>query len=136
MPTARINGINIYYEMYGDRFPLVFSYGLGGNTGMWAGQIDAFSRHYRFIVWDPRGHGSSDSPPEKEQYGMGISAEDLHGLLNHLDIERAVVGGLSMGGGIAAGFAVAYPERAAALLIIDSASALGLAMKPAMRQMR
>ena len=136
MPSVPINGINIYYEMYGDGFPLVFAYGLGGHTGMWAGQIDAFSRDYRFIVWDPRGHGKSDSPPNREQYGMQVSAEDLHGLLNHLDIEHAFVGGLSMGGGIATRFAVAHPERVAALLIIDSASASGLTMKPEMRQMR
>ena len=136
MPTARINDIDLYYEIHGTGFPLVFAYGLGGSTDMWAGQIDAFSKHYRFIVWDPRGHGKSDSPPGCEQYGMQISAEDLHGLLDHLGIEKAFVGGLSMGGGIATRFAVSYPERTAALLIIDSASASGLSMKPAMRKMR
>jgi 3-oxoadipate enol-lactonase len=136
MPTARINDIDIYYEDYGSGFPLVFAYGLGGNTGMWAGQIDAFSERYRFIAWDPRGHGGSDSPPENGQYGMQVSAEDLRGLLDHLQIERAFVGGLSMGGGIATRFAVSYPERVAALLIVDSASASGMGTKPEMRRMR
>lgn len=136
MPLARINGINIYHEIFGKGFPLVLAYGLGGHTGMWAGQIDAFSEHYRFVVWDPRGHGKSDSPPAREQYGMQISAEDLRGLLDHLNIEQAFVGGLSMGGAIATRFAMAHPDRVAALLIIDSASASGLAVKPAMRQMR
>src|SRR6266568_6877014 len=60
MATVRINDVNIYYESHGSGFPLVFVYGLGGNTGMWAGQIDAFAPHYRFIVWDPRGHGKSE----------------------------------------------------------------------------
>ena len=82
---------------------------------MWAGQIDAFSKDYRFIVWDPRGHGKSESPPHRKQYGLRISAEDLYGLMNHLGIEKAYVGGLSMGGGIATRFAMAYPERVAAL---------------------
>ena len=136
MPHASINGISIYYESHGSGFPLVFAYGLGGNTGEWSGQVPAFSQRYRFIVWDPRGHGKSESPPHADQYGMQTSAEDLHGLLDHLGIERAYVGGLSMGGGIAARFAVAYPERVAGLLIIDSASASGLPTPPTMRAMR
>lgn len=136
MPTVSINGANIYYESHGNGFPLVFAYGLGGNSGMWAGQIDAFARHYRFITWDPRGHGKSESPPQPEQYGLEVSVQDLHGLLNHLGIEKAYVGGLSMGGGIATRFALAYPERVSALLIIDSASASGLPMPSPMRAMR
>lgn len=136
MPTVRVNDVNIYYESHGNGFPLVFAYGLGGNTGLWAGQIDALAQHYRFIIWDPRGHGKSESPPQREQYGQEISARDLHGLLDHLDIEKAYVGGLSMGGGIAARFALSYPERVAALLIIDSASASGLPMSAPMRAMR
>ena len=80
MPRVKINDVNIHFESHGDDFPLVFSYGLGGNTGMWAEQIDEFSKYYRFIVWDPRGHGKSDSPPRRDQYGMKISADDLNGL--------------------------------------------------------
>jgi 3-oxoadipate enol-lactonase len=136
MPRAHINGVHLHYESYGSGFPLVLAYGLGGNTGMWAGQIEAFARHYRLILWDPRGHGQSDSPPRPDQYGVQISAEDLCGLLDQLGIELAYVGGQSMGGGIAARFALAYPERVAALLIIDSASASGLPMAAAMRAMR
>ena len=136
MPTIRINDVNIYYESHGSGFPLVFAYGLGGNTGMWTGQIEAFAQHYRFIVWDPRGHGRSESPLRREQYGIQLSVADLHGLLNHLDVEKAYVGGLSMGGGIAARFAVAHPERVAALLIIDSASASGLPKTAGMVAMR
>jgi pimeloyl-ACP methyl ester carboxylesterase len=136
MPHAFINSVHLYYESYGNGVPLVLAYGLGGNTGMWAGQIEAFSREYRLILWDPRGHGQSDSPPQHEQYGLQISAEDLRGLLDHLGIERAYIGGQSMGGGITARFALTYPNRVAALLIIDSASASGLPMSAAMRAMR
>jgi pimeloyl-ACP methyl ester carboxylesterase len=136
MPKVKINAVNIYFESHGDGFPLILSYGLGGNTGMWAEQIEAFSKYYRFIIWDPRGHGQSDSPLHRDQYGMKISADDLEGLLNHLGIEKAHIGGLSMGGGIATRFALEHPERIAGLLIIDSASASGLPMKEAMRKMR
>ena len=136
MPKAHVNGVNIYHEVHGSGFPLVFAYGLGGNTGEWAGQVPAFSQRYQFIIWDPRGHGRSDSPQGRENYSLQISADDLLGLLDHLGIEKAYVGGLSMGGGISTRFAVAHPERVAALLIIDSFSASGLPLSPEVRAMR
>ena len=136
MPRAKINGTNIYYESHGEGYPLVFAYGLGGSTVEWEDQIPVFSRHYRFIVWDPRGHGRSDSPSEAEDYSQEIFAEDLKGLLDHLDIHQAYIGGLSMGGGIATRFTVLNPQRVAALLIIDSASAAGRKSTQEARRMR
>ena len=136
LPSALVNGVHIHYESYGQGFPLVFAYGLGGNTTEWASQIPAFSKHYRFIVWDPRGHGQSDSPPNLDQYGSGTSAYDLLALLDHLGIEKAYVGGLSMGGGIATRLAMLYPGRVEALLVIDSASASGLPTSEAALRMR
>jgi 3-oxoadipate enol-lactonase len=136
MPTAKINGINIYYESHGTGFPLVLAYGIGGNTTEWEPQIPVFSRAYRFIVWDPRGHAQSESPPNADQYTQEVFAQDLEGLLDHLGINRAYVGGLSMGGGIATRFAILHPERVAALLIFDSFSSSGLETPPETRQMR
>ena len=136
MPTAKINGINIYYESHGTGFPLVLAYGIGGNTTEWEPQIPVFSRSYRFIVWDPRGHAQSESPPNADQYTQEVFAQDLEGLLDHLGINRAYVGGLSMGGGIATRFAILHPERVAALLIFDSFSSSGLETPPENRQMR
>ncbi len=125
MPTAKINGVNVYYESHGEGFPLALAYGLGGSTVQWEPQVDALSKRYRLILWDPRGHGGTDSPPEASDYGQDISANDLKGLLDHLGIKQAYVGGLSMGGGIAVRFAALYPRRVAALLIFDSATASG-----------
>ena len=136
MPTAKVNGINIYYESHGDGFPLVFAYGIGGNTTEWEPQVPVFSQRYRFIVWDPRGHGRSECPPNADQYTQEIFAQDLKGLLDHLGIQQAYVGGLSMGGGIATRFTFLYPERVAALLVIDSASASGRETPPETRRMR
>ena len=136
MPTASVNGINVYYESHGDGFPLVFAYGLGGNTTEWEPQISSFSNRYRFIVWDPRGHGKSDSSTNADQYTQEIFARDLEGLLDHLGIQSAYVGGLSMGAGIATRFTMLYPHRAAALLIIDSASASGKETPQETRRMR
>ncbi len=137
MATVRTDeGVTIYYEEHGAGYPLVLAYGLGGNTTEWGPQVPAFSAKYQLILWDPRGHGKSDSPPEREKYGMERSATDLKVLLDHLRIERAYVGGLSMGGGISTRFTLRYPQRVAALLIIDSQSASGVPTSPAMRAMR
>ena len=136
MPTVKSNGINIYYESHGEGFPLVFAWGLGGSTVQWEPQIPVFSHHYRFIVWDPRGHGRSDSPPTATDYTQEIFAQDLKGLLDHLNIQGAYVGGLSMGGGIATRFTMLYPQRVAALVIIDSGSASGREVPQETRRMR
>ena len=77
MPTAKINGINIYYESHGDGFPLVLAYGIGGNTTEWEPQIPVLSQRYRLIVWDPRGHAQTDSPAGADRYTQEIFAEDL-----------------------------------------------------------
>lgn len=136
MPTANVNDINVYYESHGNGFPLVLAYGLGGNTTEWEPQFPSFSQRYRFIVWDPRGHGKSDSPPNADQYTQEIFAQDLEGLLDHLGIQQAYLGGLSMGGGIATRFTILHPQRVAALLIIDSFSASGMETPQGNRQMR
>jgi pimeloyl-ACP methyl ester carboxylesterase len=136
MPKASVNGVSIYYESHGDGFPLVLTYCLGGNARQWRHQVHALSKAYRLILWDPRGHGGSESPPRQDQYGVSISAEDLHGLMNHLGLAKAYVGGLSMGGGIATRFTLGHPERVAALLIMDSATASGLPRSPEMLAMR
>ncbi|MFP6635580.1 MAG: alpha/beta fold hydrolase, partial [Dehalococcoidia bacterium] len=75
MPTAKINGIEIYYESHGTGFPLVLAYGIGGNTTEWEPQIEPFSRSHCFIVWDPRGHAQSESPPNADQYTQEIFAQ-------------------------------------------------------------
>ena len=136
MPIASVNGINVYYESHGGGFPLVFAYGLGGNTTEWEPQVASFSQRYRFIVWDPRGHGKSDSPTNADQYTQEIFAQDLKGLLDCLGIQRVYVGGLSMGAGIATRFTMLYPQQVAALLIIDSASASGKETSQETRRMR
>ncbi|MCZ6891835.1 MAG: alpha/beta fold hydrolase [Chloroflexi bacterium] len=133
MPKALINEVTIHYESYGSGFPLILAYGLGGNTGQWQPQISALSEGRRLILWDPRGHGQSESPSRRDQYSLDISAEDLLGLMDHLNLPKAYVGGLSMGGAIATRFTVAHPERVAALLIIDSATASGIPLPTAVR---
>ena len=125
MPKATINGVGINYESDGEGFPFVLCYCRGGNATMWNPQVEAFSRNYRFIRFEPRGHGRSDAPQDPSAYGLDTSVEDLLGLLDHLGIEKAYVGGLSMGGGITTRFTLLHPDRVAALMVIDSGSASG-----------
>jgi pimeloyl-ACP methyl ester carboxylesterase len=72
------------------------------------------------ISYDLRGFGITEAPTTAEQYSQDISVADLIGLLNHLHIERAAIGGLSMGGNIALNFALAHPQRVTALIIADT----------------
>jgi len=122
--------VRIYYEEHGAGFPLVLAYGIGGNTGMWDVNLEALASRYRLILWDPRGHARSDSPEDPARYSFRRWALDLRDLLDHLRIRRAYVGGLSMGGGIATRFALLYPKRAAALIVTNSSSAVGLPLSP------
>jgi len=120
------DGVRVYYEEHGRGEPVLLAYGIGGNVGMWEPNIGALSAGHRLILWEPRGHARSDSPEDPKKVTFAHWVWDLHDLMDHLELERAVVGGLSLGGGIATRFTLAHPTRVRALLIIDSSSASGL----------
>jgi pimeloyl-ACP methyl ester carboxylesterase len=83
---------------------------------MWDDQVTAFSARYQMIRYDARGFGRS-SPAGSTSYS---SVDDLYALLRYLNVERATVIGLSMGGGIASAFAVTYPSVTRALVLVDA----------------
>lgn len=130
MPHLSRPDADIYYEEHGSGKPLVLTYGLAGNTTHWQGQVEALTRDHRLILWDQRGHGRSSNPAKPESYGLLKSVDDLRALLDQLGIERATVGGQSMGAGVATRFTLAHPDRTDALLIVDSHSASGLGTSP------
>jgi pimeloyl-ACP methyl ester carboxylesterase len=136
MSSATLDDVSIHYEVHGDGPPLVLAHCLGGNLELWRDQIPALAARHRLVLWDCRGHGGSSTPPARAQYGVRRSAADLAALLDHVGIARAHIGGLSMGGGISACFAVLYPERVDHLLIMDSNTAAGLPTAPAVRTER
>src|SRR5437016_3766487 len=123
--TSR-DGIRIYYEEHGRGDAVLLAYGIGGNAGMWEPNIRALSAGHRLLVWEPRGHARSDSPEDPRQVTFGHWVQDLRVLMDHVQLGRAIVGGLSLGGGIATRFTLAYPDRVRALVVIDSSSASGL----------
>lgn len=113
MPTLRTNDIITYYEAQGEGKPLVFIHGAGASHDMWRPQVEHFSRKYKVITYDVRGHGQSEAVDsigfETRRYSCELFADDLHALLEELDMacpersrrERAAVCGLSFGGMIA-----------------------------------
>ncbi len=120
MPKALINGINLYYEDNGSGFPVVFTHGYAGTTKSWNDQVAAFSRRYRFITYDMRGHGQTDAPDDISRYTSDILVEDLYQLLCYLGIQKAVVGGLSLGGYLTIHFYNQHPDMTVAIILIDT----------------
>ena len=119
------DGVRIYYEEHGKGLPVLLAYGIGGNAGMWEPNVDALAARHRLILWEPRGHARSESPEDPARVTFGHWVLDLHDLLDHLKLEQAVVGGLSLGGGIATRFTLKHPDRVTALVVVDSSSAVG-----------
>ena len=117
MPTARINGVNLYYEVYGQGVPIVWSHEFAGDCRSWEPQVNYFSRRYQVVIYNARGYPPSDVPPDPDAYSQEQSVDDLCGLLDHLDIETAHVAGLSMGGSVALNFGIKFPHRARSLVI-------------------
>ncbi|PZC49053.1 MAG: Pimeloyl-ACP methyl ester carboxylesterase [Chloroflexi bacterium] len=117
MAFAPIDGINLYYEDTGQGFPLVWSHEFAGSHESWENQVRYFSRRYRVITYNARGYPPSDVPSDSEAYTQKQSVEDLHGLLVHLGIDQAYIGGLSMGGGVTLSFGLTYPEMTKALIV-------------------
>ena len=128
MPFARTDDrVRLYYEEHGTGgTPLVLAYGIGGNADMWDVNREALAARHRLVLWEPRGHAKSDSPEDPAKYSFQRWALDLKAVLDHLKIQKAHVGGLSLGAGIATRFALRFPARVRSLVITNSSSAAGL----------
>jgi pimeloyl-ACP methyl ester carboxylesterase len=116
MPFHRVNGIQIYYEEHGSGYPVLLIQGLGYPSGMWFMQVPVLSRRFRTIVMDNRGVGKSDKPDE--EYTVGLMASDAAELLQSLQIPKAHVIGVSLGGYIAQELALNYPALVDRLVLM------------------
>ena len=123
MPLHAVNGQWINYEdTGGDQEPIVLAHGILMDREMFAPQIAAAQPGSRFITWDARCHGDTENTDDPFSYWD--LADDLKGLLDHLGIERAVIGGMSQGGFVALRFALKYPERVSGLILIGTQAGL------------
>ncbi len=120
MDQIEANGINLYYERHGAGPALVLIEGLGVGTWLWEKQVPAFSKHFTTIVFDNRGAGKSDKP--EGPYSISLFADDLAALLDKLNIPKAHILGVSMGGFVALDFAVRYPQRVDRLVLVSTSA--------------
>ena len=120
MPKVMVNGIELNYEVHGEGYPVVFLHGFVGTVNAWRPQVPVISREFKFIIYDARGHGESESPPSADQYSADIVVEDLFQFLAALGVEKAVIGGLSMGGYTSLRFYLTHPEMVTALVLMDT----------------
>ena len=120
MPLAQLQNIRLYYEEHGYGPPLILAHGHACGVRSWDPQLRGLTDQYRVIVYDARGHGLSEAPDEMTAYSQLHMVEDLYGLMDHLRLVTAAVGGLSMGGSVVLNFAFVHPERVSALILADT----------------
>ena len=120
MPKLNRDGVQIYYEVHGEGPVILLSHGYSSTSGMWKGQIEALSAKHKLVIWDMRGHGDSDYPDDQAAYSEEATVADMAALLDEVGADKAIIGGLSLGGYMSLAFNRAHPERVSALLIIDT----------------
>ncbi len=120
MPMLDRDGVAIYYEVHGSGPAVLLSHGFTLTCRMWDPQIDALSKDHQVILWDMRGHGQSDSPEDQDLYTEELTVADMAAILRHLGVERAVVGGLSLGGYISLAFPMHHPGMTRAIMAFDT----------------
>ncbi len=119
MEIARVNGQQIAYDDFGGAGPaVVLAHGFLFDRTMFAPQVAALRDAYRIVTWDARGFG--DTVFDDKPFTYWDLASDCLSLLDHLGIERAVVGGMSQGGFVSLRVALTAPERVRALILIDT----------------
>ncbi|MGE0763202.1 MAG: alpha/beta fold hydrolase [Bdellovibrionales bacterium] len=113
------DGTKIYYEVRGEGPPVVMAYGIGCLINHWNHQISYFSRSYQTIVFDYRAHHKSDMPVSREQLNIDALAQDLRGLLDHLQIKSTSLWGHSFGAQVAVRTYDMFPDRINSLVFIN-----------------
>lgn len=112
-----VRGIEIAYDDVGSGPSVVLLHGYPFNRSMWRDQVVELQQHHRVIIPDLRGHGESAVTSSAT---MGRMAGDVASLLETLNISRATIGGLSMGGYVALAFYRLFPLRVRALVLADT----------------
>ena len=116
MPTARLNGIDVYYERRGDGPPVLFLNGSGATLDGMRVLLDVFVDRVDLVAHDQRGMGRTEIPPGP--YTMADYAADAVALLDHVGWDRARVVGISFGGMVAQELAVTFPDRVEKLALL------------------
>lgn len=100
--------------------PLLLTHGYGSSSAMWQPNLAALGAEREVLVWDIPGHGESDSPEDPVAYTEAACLQAMCDVLDRHGAERAVVGGLSLGGYLSLAFHLVHPERVDALMLFDT----------------
>ena len=111
------DGVKLYYEETGSGLPVVFVHEFAGDLRSYEPQVRYFSRRYRCITYNARGYPPSDVPEDFESYSQERARDDIRAVLDALNIKKAHVVGISMGGFAVLHFGFAHPERALSLVV-------------------
>ncbi|HEX3881534.1 MAG TPA: alpha/beta fold hydrolase [Stellaceae bacterium] len=117
MPFIDRDGVALRYEVHGRGPALLLSHSYGATMRMWDRQVAHFADRHRVILWDLRGHGGSADPVDPAAYSQALTIGDMAAILDACDVERAVVGGIGLGGRMSLAFHVDHPERTEALVL-------------------
>ncbi|MGA8014984.1 MAG: alpha/beta fold hydrolase [Candidatus Dormiibacterota bacterium] len=120
MPTADVNGITIHYEVHGRGRPLLVILGLGSDVSENTALIDELAAQCQVVAFDNRGAGRSGKPDAP--YSIEMMAEDALGIMDAVQLPRAAVLGISLGGRIAMELALRHPERVERLLLVSTSA--------------
>ncbi|MDB5153315.1 MAG: alpha/beta hydrolase [Mucilaginibacter sp.] len=116
---APVNGIKVYYEVFGEGKPIVLLHGAFYTIEMnWAQLIPELSKTRKVIAIELQGHGHT--PYSDRKLDIVTLASDVAGVMDHLKVDSADVAGFSMGGSVAYQLAVQSPKRVKKLVIISS----------------
>ncbi len=120
MSYIRTKNFNLYFESNGAGEPLVLIPGFASGAWSWFKQTEELSKDFRVVTFDPYGVGKSKSPNNrgKGNSSLEVFAEDVLGLLDALEIEKAHIVGASFGGFVAQEFALKFPERLNKLVLV------------------
>jgi pimeloyl-ACP methyl ester carboxylesterase len=117
MPELKANGTTLHYDDAGSGAAIVLTHGFADSGLLWQPQIDHFQDRYRIVTHDIRGHARSGVPYDVGVYTQDQVVEDVRAIMDHLGIEKAVVGGHSLGGYTSLRFYDRYPDRVRGLIL-------------------
>lgn len=111
------DNINLYFEETGRGVPILYIHEFAGDHRSWEPQVSRFARSHRCITYGARGYPPSDVPDGMNYYSQSRAVEDALAVLDHLQMERAHIVGLSMGGFTALHIGLRNPDRAISLVV-------------------
>ncbi len=122
MPEIDRGGVRITFDVAGGGPgpALLLTHGYTASAHMFAGNLAALSANNTVITWDVRGHGRSDYPEDLAEYSPQLAVGDMVAILDAVGVERAVIGGHSLGGYLSLRFHLQHRDRVAGLILIDT----------------